>query len=191
MTWGSFNLTDNPPTVTIQAAYSKHRRDDTLPLAAATAVMLARWCDESGDVDSETPLFATMPEKLASMIRVDLSDAGILYRDAAGRVVDFHALRHTFVTNLARGGVHPRVAQALARHSDINLTMSRYTHTVLGDLADGLDALPDLSPTKPESERQRMTGTCDIAPKRLPICLPKSFSGIVAKVDSERASFDR
>ncbi|MFH5804676.1 hypothetical protein [Alienimonas sp. DA493] len=37
------------------------------------------------------------------------------YRDAAGRVLDFHALRHTFVTNLARSGVHPKHAQALAR----------------------------------------------------------------------------
>ena len=63
------------------------------------------------------------------MIRRDLDEAGIPYRDDAGRVADFHSLRHTFITNLARGGVHPKVAQALARHSTITLTMDRYSHT--------------------------------------------------------------
>jgi len=32
LTWGSFDLDADPPTVTVKAAYCKHRRDDTLPL---------------------------------------------------------------------------------------------------------------------------------------------------------------
>src|SRR5579859_4879360 len=59
----------------------------------------------------------------------DLAAAGIVYRDADGRVFDFHGLRYTFISNLARGGVHPKTAQHLARHSTIALTMDRYTHT--------------------------------------------------------------
>ncbi|MFW5690732.1 MAG: tyrosine-type recombinase/integrase, partial [Planctomycetota bacterium] len=51
--------------------------------------------------------------------------------DDRGRVVDFHALRHTFISNLARAGVHPRNAQALARHSTIDLTMNVYTHVAM------------------------------------------------------------
>lgn len=43
-------------------------------------------------------------DKTAKMLRADLTDAGIEYRDGSGRVVDFHALRHTFITNLTRGG---------------------------------------------------------------------------------------
>jgi hypothetical protein len=43
--------------------------------------------------------------------------------DGSGRVVDFHALRHTFITRLARSGVAPAVAKSLARHSTIVLTM--------------------------------------------------------------------
>ena len=43
------------------------------------------------------------------------------YRDDSGRFADFHALRHTFITNLATGGVHPKTAQTLARHSAITL----------------------------------------------------------------------
>ncbi len=173
--WGSFDLRGDPPTVTIRAAFSKHRRDDTLPLKASTVAMLDGWSDETGRVDSELPLFAAMPEKTAKMLRADLADAGIEYRDGAGLVADFHSLRHTFITNLTRGGVHPKVAQQLARHSTITLTMDRYSHTVIGDLAGGLDALPDLSPSKPERERLRATGTCDIAPKSLPPGLPKSL----------------
>ena len=65
------------------------------------------------------------------------------YRDDSDRVCDFHALRHTFISNLARGGVHPKLAQQLARHSTITLTMDRYTHTVRGELADALAVLPE------------------------------------------------
>ncbi len=39
-----------------------------------------------------------------------------------------HALRHTFISNLARAGIHPKTAQALARHSTITLTLDRYSH---------------------------------------------------------------
>jgi len=62
-------------------------------------------------------------------------------------VADFHSLRHTFISNLARGGVHPKVAQSLARHSTITLTMDRYSHTLVGEHADALAVLPDLSAT--------------------------------------------
>jgi len=48
-----------------------------------------------------------------------------MVRLAGVRKVDFLALRHTFITNLANSGVHPKVAQDFAQHSDSNLTMSR------------------------------------------------------------------
>jgi hypothetical protein len=49
----------------------------------------------------------------------------LAYRDDADHVADFHALRHTYISNLASAGVHPKIAQALARHSTITLTMDR------------------------------------------------------------------
>ncbi len=136
LTWGSFDLYGCPPTVTVRAAYSKHRHDDTLPMRPATAAMLALWRDES-DAMAPDPVFATMPGKghIAEMLRMDLCDANIPYGNDAGRVADFHALRHTFITNLVRGGVHPKVAQQLTRHSTITLTMDRYSHTIVADLA--------------------------------------------------------
>src|SRR5262249_28284764 len=83
--------------------------------------------------------------------------AGIAYRDDAGLVADFHALRHTFITNLANGGAHPKTAQALARHSTITLTMDRYSHTLVEEQSAALAALPDLS--RPARQEARATGT--------------------------------
>jgi len=62
-----------------------------------------------------------------------------------GGYADFHALRHSIISALARGGCSVRMAQALARHSDPKLTLSRYSHVELNDQSAALDALPDLS----------------------------------------------
>ena len=42
--------------------------------------------------------------------------------------------------------VPPKVAQTLARHSTITLTMDRYAHLRVGDLVEGLKKLPAISP---------------------------------------------
>jgi integrase len=92
------------------------------------------------------PLFLipTDRKKAARLFQFDLAAAGIAYRDESGRVADFHALRHTFITNLANGVVHPKTAQTLARHCTISLTMDRYSHTLREQEAEALAALPDL-----------------------------------------------
>lgn len=36
------------------------------------------------------------------------SDFLLAYCDSEGRTLDFHATRHTFITFLARSGVHPK-----------------------------------------------------------------------------------
>ncbi|MBU1984864.1 MAG: tyrosine-type recombinase/integrase [Planctomycetota bacterium] len=83
----------------------------------------------------------------------------LVYRDSLEHVLDFHALRHTFISNLVRGGVNPKVAQELARHSTITLTMDRYSHTVMGELLAALDVLPDLAGESPPVHDQQATGT--------------------------------
>jgi hypothetical protein len=88
-------------------------------------------------------------KEAAEMLRMDLESAGIPYRDEDGRVADFHALRHSYVTLLERNGVSPKLAQELARHSDIRLTMNVYTHARLHDLAGAVEGLPSLLPTNP------------------------------------------
>ena len=83
--------------------------------------------------------------------------------DEAGLYADFHALRHSFVSLITQGGVHPKLAQNLARHSDINLTMSRYSDTLLRDKAEALDVLPEFSSLfdgdRPDRQELRTIGT--------------------------------
>jgi hypothetical protein len=76
------------------------------------------------------------------MLRVDLDEASIPCIDAEGRVFDLHARRVQFISGLARSGVHPKVAQLLARHSDISLTTNTYTHRGLADMQAGVGSLP-------------------------------------------------
>jgi len=163
LTPASFELHDpGAATVTVAAGYSKHRRMDVLPLRREMAELLAEFL---ADKSAGQPVFA-MPDKPVKMIRHDLKAARmvwmgedglsererkrraessfLLYRDAAGRVADFHALRHTFITRLAQSGIAPSVAKSLARHSTIALTIDRYTHTVIADQRQALAALPDI-----------------------------------------------
>jgi integrase len=48
-----------------------------------------------------------------------------------------HALRHYFVTMLFRGGANPRVAQKLAGHSTLNVTM-RYADALAVELTEAV-----------------------------------------------------
>jgi len=173
----SFQLEGDTPTVAIAAAYAKNRRQDVLPLKMNTAAVLA--VHLAGKMPT-APAFA-MPksDRIIDMMQADLAaartawiaaagsqqdkaereaDTFLAYRDDAGRCADFHALRHTFISNLAAGGVHPKTAQRLARHSTITLTMDRYTHLRREDLAGALATLPDLSSTR---QAAIATGTDD------------------------------
>jgi integrase len=141
LTWQSFNLESPKPSVTVLAAYSKHRRDDILPLRSDIAQQLKTY----RQTQTGEKVFANFrPNKAANMFRKDLEKAGIDYIDEAGKVADFHSLRHTFISNLSQGGVSPKVAQSLARHSTINLTMDTYTHIGLHDERAALEKLPHL-----------------------------------------------
>ncbi|MHC4119788.1 MAG: tyrosine-type recombinase/integrase [Planctomycetota bacterium] len=68
--------------------------------------------------------------------------------------------RHTCGSLLAAAGVHPKVVQKIMRHTDINLTMSLYTHVLKGQESEAVNALPDLS--APSSQAMRKTGTDDL-----------------------------
>lgn len=164
LTPAAFDLEGNPPTVTVKACYSKHRRKDVQPLVPSLADVLAEYLKNR---PADEAAFA-MPEKtnVARMLRADLADADIPHKDASGHVVDFHALRHTYISLLALAGVAPKVLMDLARHSDINLTMGFYSHTLVSDRADALSVLPDLTPETTEGHRVAATGTYDHGPDR-------------------------
>src|SRR5690606_2348191 len=83
-----------------------------------------------------------IPEKTASMLAADLEAAGIEPVDARGRVIDFHALRGAYISDLIRRGVNPKVAQRLARHSTITLTLDTYATVEDEELRRALERPP-------------------------------------------------
>ena len=141
------------PSVTVEAAYSKRRRRDVQPLRADVAELLAGYIEGKPSAALLWP--GSWPADGAEMLRQDLAAAGIPYVDPAGLVYDFHALRHQFITDLAAAGVHPKDAQALARHSTITLTMDRSTHVRQANLHAALDKLPQLPGQAPKRRRKR------------------------------------
>jgi len=169
-------------TVTVEAGYSKHRQQDTLPLRPETAEELKAFC--AGKLPGAKVFggrYVRLTEHTSAMIQNDLAateerDArgnvvrpAVAYMDPAGRYRDFHALRHTCGSWLAACGVHPKTIQTIMRHGDINLTMTRYGHSLRGQTAEAVSKLPDLR--LPTREAQKATGT-DGKGIVLPDCLP-------------------
>ncbi len=174
----SFDFQANPPTVTVEAESEKSGRGATLPLHPFAADKGATWLksrpQSSATPTIKPPVESLWPgtwsKKAAEMFRRDLDKARSIWLaevekiadelqqrtescflkpvNANGEVADFHALRHTFITMLASSEVHPKVAQQLARHSTITLTMDRYSHARLVDLNTAVESLPSLA--KPE-----------------------------------------
>jgi len=83
----------------------------------------------------------------AKTLKQDLARCNIPYQDEFGRRVDFHALRHTFNTNLQRVGVPPRVTMELMRHSDLRLSSNTYTDTTCLPIFDEFGKLNALLPS--------------------------------------------
>jgi integrase len=199
LTTESFDLDSKLPTVTIEAAYSKRRRTDTQPLRQDLAAVVSVWLKDKPVAERLWP--GNWWKHAARMVRADLEAARtawiakvggdeeerkrreqssvLAYRDSAGRVFDFHSLRHQFISNLAAAGVHPKAAQLLARHSTIKLTMDRYTHMGLCDLAASVNALPSIpiEETEWESRTLKATGTEGGAGFEVPTVVPSGAEG--------------
>jgi integrase len=170
----SFDLDGAPPTVTVEAAYSKHRREDRQPIRSDLAEILRPWLAAK---PAGERLFARLPGHTARMLRGDLEAARaawieaaaagperearersdfLKYHNAAGEVADFHgATRHTYISGIVATGASVKTCQELARHSDPSLTIGRYSHARLHDLQGALEALPALSPEPEGSEAER------------------------------------
>ena len=197
LTVRSLDLDAEVPTITVEAGYSKRRRRDVQPIRSELAAVLREWLQTRKrsvlKVDSADDKLwpGTWPERAAKMLRGDLEHAGLKAETEDG-TLDFHCLRRTFATNLARAGVSPKAAQELMRHSDINLTMSTYTNLMLRDVASDLDKLPSLS----EAIELRATATTDVrvsvAPKvALTSVQPKSSQVLSVHVNDLNESLEK
>ena len=144
--------------VTASPDKTKNHRQAVLPLRPELAAELSRCF--AGKLPNVQAF--NVPAKPSEMIKADLKASGIDYVDESGRFADFHGLRHVFGSALAKAGVHPKVAQELMRHSDINLTMGIYTHTPTGQLSQAVNSMSDLSLPSSQKQPQKATGTDNV-----------------------------
>ena len=164
----SVELDAGTPSIRLEAAYSKRRRQDTIPLHSYVVDRLKTWLNGRPDNSDDSLLFKLKTpkghfRKTAKMMQRDLKSARLRwieeadseterterkesdflqYLDENGLFADFHANRHTFISNLGRAGVPLAMAQKLARHSDPRLTSNRYTHLEMDDKAAAISTLP-------------------------------------------------
>lgn len=134
----SFELDAEPPTVTVEAAYSKHRRRDVLPLPGWLADELRSWFASGGGCWEQLP--AQHP---GDALRRDLEDAGVEYQTSEG-FCDYHSLRIYYITALAsQPGIDPKTLMELARHSDPKLTLVIYSKARPERMKIAVDQIPN------------------------------------------------
>jgi integrase len=177
---------DGPsPAIRVPARDTKNGKPAIIPLGLPLVERLHTWLDSKGEIDPAAPLFNLKTDgghwrKTAKLMRADLktareawikeakgdrerrqreADDFLTYCDEDGAFADFHANRHTFITNLGRAGVPLIMAQKLARHGDPKLTTKIYTHLELHDLTAAVACLPPPPQKKAEAEGEILQAT--------------------------------
>ena len=153
LTVSDFDFKNKVKTVTVRAENAKNRKKRVKPLKPKTAELIKSFLSLKLP---HTRAFR-VPEKAYLMLKADLKRAGIPYKDEQGRYADFHSLRHTFATMLANSGIHPKTAQQLLGHSDVNTTLNTYTHSDIEAEQLAVNALPDF--LAPRNDAVKATGT--------------------------------
>jgi len=178
LTPGSFDVDADIPTVTVAPNNEKARRGATLPLPAHIVEFLKGWFKELGETGTLWPGKWAQYKQAGRFLQKDLAAAReawiqkaecsedrserersqfLLYETQEG-FADFHALRHTFLSQLSRAGASAKVMQMMARHSTIAMTLERYTHANQSDLYAAVQKLPGISGSvvqkKPSSRQQ-------------------------------------
>lgn len=153
----------------------KAKRDDYLPLHRQVVDALRAWKGEASQGDRVFPKLPTWRRVQSDLkaarkawIEQGASDEEreartksdfLALEDAAGRTLDFHSLRTTTGTMLARAGVTPQVARMVMRHADIKTTLKHYTDLRLHDAAKAVASLPPPGGTQ-GPQPMKATGTC-------------------------------
>lgn len=123
--WDDVHLEDAQPYVSLRPEITKNRRAAIVPLLPDLAEALRSEIARKKGVTATAKVFSRgLPS--AKTLAADLMACGIPVEDDQGQRVDFHALRHTFVSMLASAGVSELARVKLARHSEWRMT-DRYT----------------------------------------------------------------
>ena len=160
LTWA--DVDEERRTLTVRASIAKNKKRTELPLrsdvAADLAANRARVAAAGHGTEAAERLFPGPLFPTHGTVKADFVHAGLDGEDDQGRVVDFHALRQTMITRLSAAGVHPRTAQALARHAKLDLTMRCYTDESLLGLRAALEAGRPSPSSVGRRGRRRTTG---------------------------------
>ena len=182
-TWADVDLEDGTLTTRPQWDGNKNGREETLPLTPGLLDALRAWRTRHPGPDGAPVVKVT--DRLLRCFDDDLVAAGLAKRlpvdeegkpipqkenglpvreparwkvdkrDSAGRVLDLHALRHTFGTRLGRmPGIDPKSVQTLMRHSDPRLTFGIYVHSDKARLKAAVAELPEIG-LRPSTEAER------------------------------------
>ncbi|MGA3066568.1 MAG: tyrosine-type recombinase/integrase [Tepidisphaeraceae bacterium] len=135
--WGDVRLDALRPFLLVRAANAKNKTTAKVPLRADLVSELRGLRASSPE---GAAVFASVPG-MREWRRL-LGLAGVAYFDEQGRQADFHALRKTFNTNLARGGVTVDERMALMRVSDARLVAETYMDSGRLALGEALEKLP-------------------------------------------------
>ncbi len=154
----SFQLTQAPCSLILAARFNKNRKRQVQAIPASLVPKLRLYlAKKQANARIWDGTWAS-GHRGAEMLRQDLKEAGIPcfgHGPDGPNLVDFHSLRHTFVT-LAAKDTDYRTAQLLAGHSSPKQTAT-YSHRNLNELALALQNFPDLFPN--ESQEGIRAGT--------------------------------
>ena len=153
--WADVNTAEK--SLIVRAEICKSGRTDAISMTDQAAEEFEK-LRPSGDCD-ELRVFESIPS--LRTFRKDLKTAGIPYIDAAGRIVDRHALRTTAGTLLARSGVSPQIAQSQLRHASVTTTMNHYTDLNLRDQAREVARVPRLGDATAKAVRRAQVDSSD------------------------------
>ena len=143
--------------MTILAGYSRNGKTAVQPLPESLAERLRLWLVAK---TPSRPVFAGMTDRAGAMIRDDLRAAGIEPATDSG-VLDFHALRTSYISHLVASGASVKTCQTLARHSTATLTFDVYARASLHDVQGAVESLPDLASGPATPTALKATGTTD------------------------------
>jgi len=146
--WADLRLDEAKPFVLVRASTTKNSK--VAPMSLHPEVVAALHELKAGRQPGEL-VFKRFPR--IERFKRDLKKAGIAYTDALGRFADFHSLRKTLCTNLAKAGVPRRTAMSVMRHSDGKLTDKVYTDENLLGVETAIDVLPTFT-TEPGTASQ-------------------------------------
>lgn len=152
LTWGMVETGPSGVVVRVPAGVTKGKREAVFRVRddVYAALLALPGPREASSRMLRVPCIQTL--------RKDLAAAGVPLTDARGHRVDFHALRHTFCTDLAcDASVSDAVRQRAMRHTDPRLTAQTYTDPARLDTWGVVEKLPRYPSAKGTRE-----GTTDL-----------------------------